>query len=96
MTEQEYNAKLDEINSTAERQRNLLIYEYAISQAIFKVGDIIGYRHTAILVSEIAAYSEYGLVMPTYEGLILKKDLTPRKNGEIGVIYGHKGVTLIK
>ncbi len=96
MTEQEYNAKLAEIEAAANRQKASLMYEYARSQAIFKVGDIIQDHNKTILVQKISAYKSFGVVSPTYEGVILKKDLTPKKSGERGVVYGNKGVTLIK
>lgn len=80
--------------------KNALIQKYGLSKAKFKVGDIIRDGATTILVERITVSVMFGGTSspePVYRGIELKKDLTPKKNGDIGVIYGsHQSILLIK
>ena len=90
MTEEEYKTKLKGIEDNFELSKRKLNYEYAMSTAIFKVGDIIGDSRWSLLIDRItvSAYS-YELPKPVYHGLELRKDLSPRKDGSRVCIYGN-------
>ena len=74
-----------------------LYIDYATSQRKYKIGDIIKNDiGTTIQVEKFGTSVTFGLPKPTYIGRELRKDLAPKKNGDIGTIYGNDGVELIK
>lgn len=96
MTEEEYKAKKLVIENDAKEKLSQLMKEYAMDLALFHNGDIIKDHKEIILISRVFTYkglSEFP--EPVYEGLCLRKDLLPKKNKEIGRIYGNEGVRLI-
>lgn len=89
MTEQEYNERMDKIQSEYEAAKRQLYIDYAKDQQKFKVGDIIKDNRGIMMVDKIGAVKGYGLPIPVYEGIELKKDLKPRKDGNRVAIYGN-------
>ena len=47
-------------------------------------------------ITKISAYKGFGYPEPVYKGIELKKDLTPKKNGDMVAIYGNSGVELVR
>lgn len=96
MTEQEYTNKLREIKAQASKLEAELIREYAKSQIKFKVGDIISGTQGIMVIEKFGTYMGLGLPEPVYIGPELKKDLTPRKDGNVLSIYGNRHAKLVK
>lgn len=80
--------------------KNALVQKYGLSKAKYKVGDTIRDGATTILVERITVSVMFGGTSspePVYRGIELKKDLTPKKSGDVGVIYGsHQSIVLVK
>lgn len=96
MTLEEYKAGVKSLQEEFEQKKNQLAKSYALSQAIFKVGDIIKDNRWYMQITALKwsyGYSEPEIV---YEGVELKKDLTPKKNNNKVTVYGNKGVELVK
>jgi hypothetical protein len=100
MNEAEYNAKLTELRDKSNKAENDLILEYALSQAQYKVGDIISdLTDKIILIDKINGSRSYGVVVPVYYGICLRKDLKPMKKEIRGAIYHgntNNPITLLK
>jgi hypothetical protein len=96
MDELEYDTRLQNIDFEANKAKNELYIEYAKGQEKWIIGDIIDGGTYVILIDKITAYKSFGRPVPVYHGPSLKKDLTPRKNGERGAIYGNEHVKFIK
>jgi len=97
MEELEYTQKLKKLEEVYLSDKKALHIEFALSNAKFKKGDIIIEDSKGIiLIDKITTYIGFGLPEPVYHGLLLKKDLTPKKNGEREAIYGNRCVELIK
>ena len=97
MTELKYKELLQEIENNYTASKRQLYIEYAASQRKFKIGDIIKNDNGTILeVQRFGSSVSYSLPKPTYIGKALRKDLVPKKNGDIETIYGNDSVELIK
>lgn len=96
MTEEEYNSRLEAIDRKAEDAKYDLYKKFVNDQVKFKVGDIIKDHRWILKIEKITAYKGFGLPEPVYKGRELKKDLTPKKDGNIVAIYGNEGIELIK
>ena len=97
MTEAEYKHKLQVIETEYLQSKKQLYIDYAASQRIFKIGDVIKNDFgTIIEVQKFGTSVTFGLPKPTYIGSELRKDLVPKKNGDIGTVYGNDGVELLK
>ena len=95
MEESEYNEKLKQIETDFELSKTNLYREYGLSQAKYKVGDIIKDHRWALSIDRITVNVMFGTVEPVYHGFELKKDLTKRKDCNRVTIYGNNGVELI-
>lgn len=96
MTKQEYDSKLKEIENAYEKQLENLYIQYGLSQAKFKVGDIIKDHRWTLLIDKITVSKSFSEPKPVYRGLELKKDLTPKKIPNRVSIYGNNEVELVK
>lgn len=96
MTEQEYKNKLNKIEADYGAALNALYIEYAISNAVYKRGDIIKDGDRVILVDKITTYKGFNFPEAVYHGLKLKKDLTPTKKMERDSLYSSHGLELVK
>lgn len=94
MEETEYNERLKKIEADYEQTKKNLYIEYGKSQAKYGVGDIIGDSTKIIKVDRITVHKSFGLPEPVYNGIELRKDLLPKKNGDRGAIYGNRQITL--
>jgi hypothetical protein len=96
MTKEEYNAEMKVIETNYEQLKKNLYIKFALSNAIYKKGDIIRDHRWTILIDNITTYKGFELPMPAYHGKELKKDLTPKKNGDRQSIYGNDNIVLVK
>ena len=96
MTEQEYKQRLKELETEHEAAKRNLMIEYAANNRKYKIGDIITNHIMTILIDGFSTYSSFSEPIPVYKGLVLRKDLTPRKDRERGNIYGNERTELIK
>jgi len=96
MEESEYNTKLEELETNHRLAKQKLYIQFGLSKKIYTEGDIIKGTTDTILIDRITVNKGFSLPEPVYHGLILKKDLTPRKDRERGSIYGNARTELIK
>ena len=96
MTDIEYDEKMKQIDADYEKAKKDLYIKYALSHAIYKKGDIIKDHRWTILIDNVTTYKGFDLPMPAYHGKELKKDLTPKKNGDRQSIYGNREIELVK
>jgi hypothetical protein len=92
MEKQEYLIELAKLKTEHDKKVNDLRIKYGLSQAKFIVGDNIRDNSTevTIKVEQISVGVDImGIPYPRYRGPELKKDLTPKKNMNIGVIWGN-------
>ena len=89
MEQSEYEEALKKIEYDFEVAKRKLYIEYGLSKAKFKVGDIIKDRSCILLIDKIRVGILNRLPEPIYLGPELKKDLTPRKDGNRASIYGN-------
>ena len=94
----DYQNKLKTLEEVFKKDKQALQIKYALSQALCKEGDIISYTNTftTIKVTKIGCDISYGNPIPVYTGIELKKDLTPKKSGEIRSIYGNEQLIIVK
>lgn len=99
MSEAELKEALRKIENDYEQAKKRVYIAYAFGNAKYKVGDIIKESTQTILVQKIKAYIGLSNTVQTvYEGIELKADLTPKKNGAISSISIYSGydIELIK
>ena len=96
MTQEELKEAERAILLEAGRQKQELYIKYAESQRKFAIGDVIRKHDVTILVKDFSAGVLLGNPYPVYKGVLLKKDLTPKKTTEIGVIHGNESTEKIK
>ena len=98
---EELKEKLSEINRVAKFECNKLMRDYAVSNARFKVGDILQDSTFTILVTHIKWGSRQGFTSSeinpyaAYYGKILTKKLTPRKDGDTATLCDYDELTKI-
>ena len=96
MTELEYANRMKEIEKSFDDAKRQLYIDYAKSQRKFNIGDVISNGSVKIVVEKFGTSKTFYLPQPTYIGKELKKDLTPKKNGNTEIIYGNNRVKLIR
>ncbi len=96
MKELDYDNRLKQIESDYKKSKDALYIEFGLSQSKYQVGDVIKCNDRTILIDKITVYKSFKLPEPVYHGIMLKKDLTPKKNGERDSIYGNHSTELIK
>lgn len=97
MTEADYKHKMSGIETEYLQAKKQLYIDYAASQRKYKIGDIIKNNNgTIIEVQKFGTSISFSLPKPTYIGRELRKDLVPKKNGDIKTIYGNDSVELLK
>jgi len=99
MERQEYETELKRLKDEFYLKTKSLQTRFGLSQAIFKVDEIIRCERTdtTIKVGAIKVYIGMdGIPSPVYWGYVLKKDLTPKKNGETHSIFGNDQVIKIQ
>jgi hypothetical protein len=97
MTQSEYKHKMQVIETEYLQAKKQLYIDYATSHRKYKVGDVIkDGLGTIIEVQRYGTSVTFSLPKPTYIGRELRRDLVPKKNGDIGTIYGNEDVELLK
>lgn len=89
MERETYLQRLKQIEDDAQKAKQALYIEYGLSQAIFKMGDVIRDNRWAFQIDKITVSKMFGDPEPVYSGFELKKDLTPKKNMKRVSIYGN-------
>ena len=89
MTKEEYKLKMDIIIGDFEDKKRELYVDFAMTNAKFKIGDIIKDHRWAFKVDKITVSKMYDFPEAVYHGVELKKDLTPRKDNNRVAIYGN-------
>jgi hypothetical protein len=92
MEKQEFDSKMKDLEKRFEKEKGALIYEYALSSAIFKIGDIIQDHKCIIVVDKISASFSYREVKTVYHGIELTKKLVPKKSGDRNSVWGNENV----
>jgi hypothetical protein len=92
MTKKEYKEKESALKEAHKVELQNLAKEYALSQAIFKPGDIIQKTNTIIQIERIGWSWGYSEPDVKYVGIELRKDLKPRQDGNFESIFGNTGV----
>ena len=91
MTKEELKDKLIIIQREKDTKERAILKEYALSNAIYRVGDIIEDHIGRIKIEGISWSVMHGGndSIAVYLGTQLKKDLTPFKSGEKRAVYQH-------
>lgn len=90
MEEKEYLDKIAVLECEFKKQKELIDKEFVLKKAKFKKGDVIKYSDDIILIDKLSYYiNSNKMPCPSYHGLILKKDLTPRKDKSRGGVYSN-------
>ena len=93
----EYNEKMKAIEADYDAAKQSLYREYGLSQAIYKIGDIIKDSTWIILIDKITvSLSMDSIPYPVYRGLEYTKSLAPKKNMNRAAIFGNKNTELLK
>lgn len=87
MNLEEYNKKRCEIEAAHKSELNKLMRQYAVSNSIAEVGDIVIDHHQAVLVDRMVVYADREKPCLIYKGAQLTKKLKPRVNKIIGSSY---------
>ena len=90
MQYQEYEDRLRELKVEFEQKKSKLIKEYVDANNPYKIGDKVTdhYQNVSIRIEKIDYHlSLYGTPCAVYYGPELKKDGTPKKNGNKMYVY---------
>lgn len=102
MTEVDYDLELKKIEDDYKIAKSNLYKKFAKSNIIYNIGDIITNCNTeiTIMVEKYGTYVSSTEKLPKpiyiYIGIMVKKDLTPKKSKEIGNIYGNENNVCLK
>ena len=88
MKYQEYEDRLRELKVEFEQKKSKLIKEYVDSNNPYKIGDKVTDHACSIIIEKIKYHiSLCGTPCAVYYGPELKKDGTPKKNGNKTYVY---------
>ncbi len=88
ITKEEYKKQLAELEARHKKERHAVISAFALSQNTHNIGDIIKDHTDTIKIDKILpSLTLGGYPECVYYGPLLKKDGTPKKNGNRGSIY---------
>ena len=90
MEYQEYEDRLRELKVEFEQKKMKLVKEYVDANNPYKIGDKVTdpYQEVSIIIEKIKYHiSLYGFPCAVYYGPELKKDGTPKKNGNKTYVY---------
>lgn len=87
MTKELLYKEIANINEVAERRKKALYVEYVRTNAKYKIGDIICDCVDSIKITRIGYVLKRGNIEISYFGILLTKQLKPRKDGSIKYIY---------
>jgi len=87
MTEKEYLEKKSQLEAYYSKKIKELKIEFALSNNLYRVGDIISDRQDVIRIQETRVVSGLGVPECVFFGPLLTKKLVPWRNKKEGVIY---------
>lgn len=87
MTKELLYKEIARINEVAERRKKALYVEYVRTNAKYKIGDIICDGVDSIKITRIGYFLNKGNIEIFYFGILLTKQLKPRKDGGTRYIY---------
>ena len=88
MQYQEYEDRLRELKVEFEQKKSKLIKEYLDSNKIYQIGDVVTDHVCSIIIEKIDYQIPlHGTPCAVYYGPELKKDGTPKKNGNKTYVY---------
>ena len=88
MEYKEYEDKLKELKVEFEQKKERLIKEYVDANNPYKIGDKVTDHANSIIIEKIKYHiSLTGIPCAVYYGAELKKDGTPKKNGNKTYVY---------
>lgn len=90
MTKELLYKEIANINEVAERRKKALYVEYVRTNAKYKIGDIIFDGVNSIKITSIMYEMVHGNIEILYSGIMLTKQLKPRKDGSKGYIYENR------
>lgn len=83
-----YNKKLQELNDEYQKAKNELAIQCATENNPYKIDDVITDHIGSIKISKMKAHSGfYSIPEMMYFGVELKKDGTPKKNGDLRWVH---------
>lgn len=93
-----YRKQIEELESKKKSFVHQLMDDWANENSEFKVGDIIESNMHIIKITKITCdYSEYhSYFYPVYYGIVLTKQLKPRKDGSTFTIYDDEDEVITK
>ena len=97
-TNKYYRKQIEELESKKKSFVKQLMNDWANENSEFKVGDIIESNMNIIKITKITGdYSKYdSYFYPVYHGIMLTKQLKPRKDGSTFTIYGDEDRVITK
>lgn len=87
MTKEEYLDRLKIFAGEYEAKKREAMREYCLSNNIVNVGDIVTDQIGSVKVESISVSANFGSPCCLYNGIELKKDLKPKKNGSRRSVY---------
>ncbi len=87
MKKEEYLKSLDELTKEHSEKCRQLAISYAMANNPYKVGEVFQDHIGKIIIESIGVYVSQETPMCRYFGLELKKDGTPRKDGNKRLAY---------
>jgi len=93
-----YRKQIEELESKKKSFVRQLMDDWANENPEYKIGDIIESNLTIIQITKITGeYSSYhSYFYPVYHGIVLTKQLKPRKDGSTFTIYGDEDRVITK
>lgn len=93
-----YRKQIEELENKKKSFVKQLMNDWANENSEYKIGDIIESNLTIIQITKITGeYSSYNSYFyPVYHGIVLTKQLKPRKDGSTFTIYDDKGRVITK
>lgn len=93
-----YREQIEELESKKKSFVQQLMNDWANENSRYKIGDIIECNMNIIQITKITGeYSSYGSYFyPVYHGIMLTKQLKPKKNGSVFTIYDDKDKVITK
>ena len=97
-TNKYYSKQIEELEKSKYTFVQQLMDDWANENSEFKIGDIIESNLQIIKITKITGeYSRYHTYFyPVYHGIMLTKQLKPRKDGSTFIIYGDEGRVITK
>jgi hypothetical protein len=87
MKKEEFDRKIIEIEKKSNDDKRILARQYAISNNPYKIGDVIEDHYHIIKIEKWTVRGTVSNPSLLYQGVVLKKDLTPKKNQDDAIMY---------